>query len=273
SGLLQKHSLEARDIAKIIYPSPNSRDAKAIAKKLKLEDGQVQDSLFDRVGDCGTASPLLMLSAALDDAEQGDRILVASYGNGSDALLFRVTDDIARTKGRITVAKLLARKHEITNYNQYLTFRGVLPVETGIRGEEIEGVATQISRQWRERKEITALCGSKCKKCGTPQYPYQRVCVNPDCGATDEMEYYRFSDKKGALFTYTVDNLAFTFNPPQAYGVMAFEGGGKYWFDITDCDPDQLEVGMPMKMSFRRKYLDKTRGISGYFWKAVPALV
>ena len=84
------------------------------------------------------------------------------------------------------------------------------------------------------------------------------------------MEDYRFSDKKGVLFTYTGDNLAASINPPATYGFVDFEGGGRSWFDITDCDLDSLEVGMPLEMTFRRRYLDEARGQHGYFWKAMP---
>lgn len=271
-GALKQCSVEIDGVSKVIIPSINARAAKIVAKKLKLTDEQVQTPVFDMVGDCGNAQSLLMLAAALDEAKPGDKILVLSYGNGSDAILIEATDAITSFTPAKTVGKMLEAKREITNYNQYLVFREVLPIETGIRGEELDAAPTQVSRLWRERKEIMALCGSKCKKCGTPQYPFQKVCVNPDCGAIDEGEWYRFSDKKGKLFTYTVDSLAFTFNPPQAYGVIEWEGGGKFWFDISDCDPADLEVGMEMEMSFRRKYHDKWRGLSVYFWKAIPVL-
>jgi len=271
-GALKKCGLEIDAISKVVIPAINARAAAGIARKLKLADGQMQTPVFDTVGDCGNAQSPLMLAAALDEARPGDKILVLSYGNGAEGLIFEATDAITSYTPSRSVAKMLETKREITNYNQYLVFREILPVETGIRGEELDAAATQVSRLWRERKEITALCGSKCKKCGTPQYPYQRVCVNPDCGAIDEMEWYRFSDKKGKLFTYTRDSLAFTYNPPQVYGVIEWEGGGKFWFDISDCDPDNLEVGMEMEMSFRRKYHDKWRGLSVYFWKAIPAL-
>ncbi len=270
TGVLGKCGVKASNLAKVIIPAINARAAAAIVKALKLGDEQVQTPVFDTVGDCGNAQSPLMLAAALDQAKPGDKIMVLSYGNGADALLFQANDAISSYKPAQKIADMLAIKHEIANYNQYLVFREVLPAETGIRGEELDFFPTQVSRIWRERKEIMALCGSKCKVCGTPQYPFQRVCVNPKCGAIDEMDWYRFSDKKGQLFTYTVDNLAFTFNPPQAYGVIVWEGGGKFWFDITDCDADELEVGMPMEMSFRRKYHDKLRGLSGYFWKIVP---
>ncbi|PIU64385.1 MAG: short-chain dehydrogenase, partial [Armatimonadetes bacterium CG07_land_8_20_14_0_80_40_9] len=101
-------------------------------------------------------------------------------------------------------------------------------------------------------------------------YPPQRICVKPDCGAIDEMEDYRFSDKKGTLFTYTEDMLAFSPNPPAMYGIINFEGGGRGIYDLADCEAGSVKVDTSVEMSFRRKYVDESRGISSYFWKAIP---
>ncbi|OPY91815.1 MAG: hypothetical protein A4E73_01762 [Syntrophaceae bacterium PtaU1.Bin231] len=84
------------------------------------------------------------------------------------------------------------------------------------------------------------------------------------------MEPYLFSDKTGRIASYTGDMLAASYNPPAIYGAVVFEGGGKYYFDFTDCSLGDLSTGMSVRMSFRRKYMDKKRDISGYFWKAVP---
>lgn len=83
------------------------------------------------------------------------------------------------------------------------------------------------------------------------------------------MEDYNFARKKGRIFTFTADNLAVSGEPPAIYGILDFEGGGRYWFDFTDCDLKEVKVGAPVVMSFRRKYLDQGRGVHGYFWKAV----
>jgi Predicted nucleic-acid-binding protein containing a Zn-ribbon len=61
-------------------------------------------------------------------------------------------------------------------------------------------------------------------------------------------------------------------DPPAIYGLVDFDEGGRLYLDITDCDLDSLDVGMPVRMSFRRKHVDKGRGIYTYFWKAVPML-
>jgi uncharacterized OB-fold protein len=224
--------------------------------------------MFNTIGNTGAAYPLMMLVAALENAKPGDKLLLASYGNGSEALFFQVTENIEKVRDKKGIKEYLASKKELPNYERYAAFRNMIPIEKGIRGEEI--TFTQVSLSWRNRREILALCGSRCRHCGTPQYPSQRVCVKPDCGAIDEMEDYRFSDKRGRLFTYTGDSLSFSINPPAIYGVIDFEGGGRYWFDLTDCELNSLKVGMPVEMSLRRKYLDEARGISSYFWKAIP---
>ena len=267
TGLLKKYGMEAKDFAKIVFPAVYLREHAGIAKRLQLDPAQVQQEMLTTIGDTGAAHPLMMLVAALEEAKPGDKILVASYGNGSDALFFQVTEAIDKVRDRRGVKRHLESRKDLSSYEKYSAFRSVIPMEMGFRGEVGHSM---VSMMWRERKTILGLVGTRCRRCGTPQYPYQRVCVNPDCGAIDEMEEYRFSDKKCRLFSYTMDSLAFSASPPEMYGVVDFEEGGRFSFNITDCEPDALKVDMPVEMSFRRKYVDEVRGIHGYFWKAMP---
>ncbi len=268
TGLLQKCGLTIKDFAKVVYPGIYPREHGAIGKKLGAEPEQIQEQIFTTVGDTGAAYPLMMLVAALEDAKPGDRIMVVSYGNGCDALCFQVTENVGKLKDRRGIKGHLASRKELGSYEKFAAFRDVLVVDTGRRGEDVG--ATQMSTLWRERRMVLGLCGSRCRRCGTPQFPRQVVCANPDCGAVGEMDTYRFSDRTGNLFTFTGDSLAPSPNPPAIYGVVTFEGGGRYTFDLTDCDLDSVEVGMPVEMSFRRKYRDPHRGVHGYFWKATP---
>ncbi len=268
SGLLKKYNLNIKDFARVVYPCLYPREHAAIARRLGAEPGQVQGSMLPTVGDTGSASPLMMLVAALEEANPGDKIMVASFGSGSDALFFQVTDKIDQGRDRRAIKKHLASKKELSSYERYLAFRNIIPLEMGLRGEET--AVTPMSCLFRERKDILSLCGSRCKRCGTPQYPSSRTCVNPDCGAVDEMEGYRFSDRKATVFSYTGDNLAPSIAPPAIYGIIDFAEGGRFWFDFTDCELDSVKVGMPVGMTFRRKYLDEARGVHAYFWKAMP---
>ncbi len=269
SGLMKKHGLAAKDFAKVVYPCLYVREHAAIGKSLGFKPEQVQQELLTAVGDSGAAHPLMMLVAALEQAKPGDKILVASYGNGSDAVFFEVTNDIVKAGDRRGMKKHLALKKDLASYERYLAFRDILPTEKGIRGETGPTLVTLL---WRDRKEITALYGSKCKRCGTPQYPKQRICVNPDCGAVDQMEDYCFADKMGRLFSYTADSLAFSVSPPEMYGVIDWDGGGRFLLDITDAEPESLQIDMPVEMTFRRRYVDEAHGIMGYFWKARPVV-
>lgn len=268
-GLAQKYNLNVADFAKIIIACPAAAALRGLVKAFGAQPEQIQDNLVSNVGDTGAAMPLLMLSAALEDANPGDKILLVSYGNGSDALFFEVTDEITKVqKGRKGITGHLAERNDLTTYGKYLVFKNLIPIEAGIRGEEIS--PTAMSVLWREGRGISALVGSRCTECGTPQYPRQKVCVNPECGAIDQMEDYRFSDKTGALTSYTGDNLAFSWDPPQIYGLVDFPEGGRIFIDLTDCELESLTVGMPVSLSFRRKYQDPQRGFYGYYWKAVP---
>ena len=91
AALLAKCGVEAGAITHFCMPGTLSRIGAAVAKRCGLNDGAVRDNLAAVCGDTGVAHPLLMLAAALEDAKPGDRILLAAFGEGCDALLFEVT--------------------------------------------------------------------------------------------------------------------------------------------------------------------------------------
>jgi hydroxymethylglutaryl-CoA synthase len=229
-GLFKKYHLKNEDFAKVVISCPD-RDLNNICKRLGFVEKQVQDNLLASVGDTGSALVLMMLVAALEEAKPGDAILVVGYGNGGEALFFRVTDHIEKVRNRLGIKGHLAMKKVMDNYNKYLVFRDLLPVEVGIRGEEV--TMARMSVMYREGNTLSALCGSRCKACGTPQYPKQRICINPSCGAIDQMDDYFFFDKIGHINSYTGDNLAFSWDPPAMYGFIDFEEGGRLYLDIT----------------------------------------
>ncbi len=268
NGLLKRCGVKIQDVAKVVFPPINARDHNAVAKIIGLKKEQIQDPLINSVGLCGTAHPLLMFASALENSNPGDNIVVVGYGSGCDAILFQVTDAIRGLKEREKITKSLNFRREITDYTKYLSFKGMLAKEVGIRGEEM--APTSLSLTWRERDAVLRLAGGKCLVCGTPQFPRETVCINPACGSVSNMEDYCFSDKTGRLFTYTADHLTYSEDPPALYGIVDFDGGGRYWFDIADCTLESLSVNQAVRMTFRRKYKDKQRGLIGYFWKAMP---
>ena len=268
TGLLKKYKLNLGDFAAVVYYASDARQHAALARRLKLEKTQVQDPLYNDIGNTGVAAAFLMLAAALEKARPGDRILFVGYGDGADAFILRVTDEIKKFQKKSIISHQLARKIAIT-YGQYLTWRGLVPVESSTLPER---PPLSLQGRWRERKAISALYGAKCKKCDAPQISQigqtPRVCVN--CQAKDEFEPYKFSDKKATLFSYAIDQLQPTLNPPGVNGVIDFEGGGRMICELTDCDIDKVKVGMVVEMTFRKMFF--SRGIHNYFWKAKPVV-
>lgn len=268
SGLLQKYAWSLKDFSKIIFPCPSEAARRNLIKKLAIEATKIQDALYDSVGETGTAHALLMLAKALEETQPGEKILVLSFGNGCEAIAFEATDLIKKGKPGKGVSGYLANKANLLSYQKYAVFRGMLPVDIGLRGEA--DFITRWSLVWRNRKTVLGMVGSRCKKCGTPHFPPQKVCANPVCGASDEMEEYPFADKKGRILSYTGDMLAASYDPPELYGFVEFAGGGRFMCNFTDCTLEDLKVGKQVYFTFRKKYYDERRDIHGYFWKAIP---
>jgi 3-hydroxy-3-methylglutaryl CoA synthase len=65
-----------------------------VARALRLAEGQLQDPLFGRLGNTGAAFAPMLLAAALETAKPGERLIVASYGDGAEAIALRVTSQI-----------------------------------------------------------------------------------------------------------------------------------------------------------------------------------
>ena len=268
-ALLAKSGVEAATITHFCMPGTLSRIAATVAKRCGLNDSAVRDNLAAVCGDTGVAHPLLLLAAALEDAKPGDRILLAAFGEGCDALLFEVTPAIAKRSARRGVKGALAARREDNNYMRYLSFNGLLDMERGMRAEPDK--PTQMTVLYRNRDMIQGLVGGKCRNCGTVQYPKQRYCVNPECNALDSQVDYAFSERSGTVMSYTADALTYSPDPPTYFGMVAFEGGGRMLMDFSEIDAGKIDVGLSVRMVFRIKDADTMRGFVRYFWKAAPA--
>jgi 3-hydroxy-3-methylglutaryl CoA synthase len=269
SALLAKCGVEAGAITHFCMPGTLSRIGPAVAKRCGLNDSAVRDNLAAVCGDTGVAHPLLMLAAALEDAKPGDRILLAAFGEGCDALLFEVTPAIARPSDRRGVKGALSSRREDGNYMRYLSFNNLIDLERGMRAEPDK--PTQMTVLYRNRDMIQGLVGGKCRACGTVQYPRQRYCVNPECNALDSQDDYAFSERTGTLMSYTADSLTYSPDPPTYFGMVAFDGGGRMLMDFSEVEAGKIDVGLPVKLVFRIKDADPMRGFVRYFWKATPA--
>ena len=266
-GLMKKYGLKAKDITKAAYHSPDARSHAAIAKNIGLDvKTQVQMPLFDAVGDTGAALAPMTLVAALEEAKPGDRILFASYGDGADAYILRVMPEIEKVRDRRGIKRHLASKLDLVNYGVYLQMRNVMEWAPDVRPRR----RSALSAIWRDRKMFYSLYGQKCKACGQIQYPKQRICMY--CQTKDNFEPVRLSDKKGVLFTYSIDERAREIILPLVRAVVNLEGGGRYYSSMTDRDTSKVSVGMPVELTFRLLFdgIREGSGFRNYMWKVRP---
>lgn len=264
-SLLKKCDLSPEDIDRIVLSSPTQKEYRRMMGKFGFEkNAKVQESLFSQIGNTGTAMSLMMLVDALESSNPGEKLVLLNYGNGADASCLTVTEELSRNTINRSLRRQLERGKVLEEYETYLRWRRL--VEWGGGASRREPEAPSPACLYREQNKNLRLYGSKCKQCGSIYFPAQRVCI--ECHSHDNFEVYRFSDKKGKLFTYTLDYLTPTPIPPVSCGWADIEGGGKTQQIITDVDPNAVEVGMPVEFSFRN--VSERKGIENYYWKFIP---
>jgi 3-hydroxy-3-methylglutaryl CoA synthase len=180
---LQVSGLNPSDVAHFCFPSTFAGMAATLAKTVGIAPEAVRDNLALTLGEAGCAHGPLMLAHALEQAKPGEVILVAQFGQGAEALVFRAGEQVEQAQPARGVTGALADRKDETNYLKFLTF---------------------------------------------------------------------------------------SMSPPNHYGMIVFEGGGRIMMDITDVEPGEVDSGLPVKMVFRIKDVDEKRGFVRYFWKAAP---
>ena len=128
-ALMEEMGSSPADYAYAVFHQPNTKFPQRAAQLLGFSDEQIKTGLLAPViGNTYAGASLVGLSAVLDEAKPGDRILVVSFGSGagSDAFDLLVTDRIdGKAALAITTADYIARRTEI-DYATYARFRGIL---------------------------------------------------------------------------------------------------------------------------------------------------
>ncbi|MDY6844521.1 MAG: OB-fold domain-containing protein [Thermodesulfobacteriota bacterium] len=262
--LMKKNNLAAKDISKFIYNAPDARRHADVARALRIDASQVQNPMFDNIGNTGVAAPLVMLAAALEEAKPGDAIILACYGNGVDTLYLKVTDNIGKLQNGKGVSGYIETKKMIGDYKDYLIWKEILVTEAAARRPPRPTPSP--ASLFREQSMVVSFHGVKCNNCGYVQTPPQRICTK--CHSKDNFDDVGLSNKRGELFTYAMDYIAGTMDVPLVISVVNLEGGGRILCMMTDRDTNELKVGMPVEMTFRKFYT--AGGIHNYHWKCMP---
>jgi hydroxymethylglutaryl-CoA synthase len=260
-GLLEKAGSPVADFARVALYAPDARSHAGVVRKLRLDPGQVQDPLFGRLGNAGAAFALLQLAHALEGAAPGERLLVASYGDGAEALALTTTGHLEKLEARRGVSWHLERRRGVASYERYLKARGLGASE--YEPPRDQGLSATI--HFRERDEDLSFVAQKCRGCGAVQFPHQRICET--CFAKDDFERHRLSDKVGRVLTYTFDYFFPTPDPPVVVTICEIDGA-RVHLQAVNLRPEDVALDMAMEFEFRR--IHQAGGRPNYYWKASP---
>lgn len=265
---LAASGLDGAQVDHFCFPSPFPGLAAKIAAACGIRPEAVRDNLAARMGEAGAAQGPILLAHALELCAPGDVIVAAQFGQGAEALVFRATEAVHTRRPRRGVSGSLADGKPESNYLKFLFFNGLVEWDRGMRAEKDN--KTALTALYRNQDMILGLVGGRCRETGVVQFPRTRFSVAPNNPGLDTQEPYKFADRRGRVLSYSADFLSFSMSPPNHYGMVDFEGGGRMYVDITDVEPGDVETGLPVRMVFRLKELDERRGFRRYFWKAVP---
>lgn len=127
--LMEAMERTAADYQWAVFHQPNAKFPMRAAKQLGFTNEQIEPGLLSpRIGNTYSGSCMIGLTAILDVAQPGDRILMVSYGSGagSDAFDLEVTEKINDIRDRaVTTEAYIARRSEI-DYATYTRFRDKL---------------------------------------------------------------------------------------------------------------------------------------------------
>jgi len=128
-GLMDATHTTATDYKYAIFHQPNTKFPQRAAAMLGFNKDQISTGmLVSVIGNTYAGAAIIGLTAVLDIAEPGDRILMVSFGSGagSDAFSITVTGAIHERQNKAPLtADYIARRTEI-DYATYARMRGKL---------------------------------------------------------------------------------------------------------------------------------------------------
>lgn len=224
----------------------------------------------DRIGDAGAAGVPLGLVAALENEDVGaEDVTVAAFfggGGGATALQLEGALDGDRTA--------VIEDGEPISYATYVRERGYV-----VEGEVAGGGAHVSLPSWRRSLDQRyRLAAGRCPECGAYAFPPEGAC--PACHELVDFERVEMP-RTGTVVAVTVIGQGGAppeFVPQQdrdgAFGVAIVElddgeGSVELPVQLTDCDPDAVEVGDTVTATVRRIY--DQEGIPRYGVKFTPA--
>lgn len=124
--LMEELERSAQDYDYAVFHQPNVKFPSKAAKILGFEKEKINPGLLaNEIGNTYSGSTLVGMSATLDQAESGDRILWASFGSGagSDVFSLKVKDAIKEKRNKAPLTERFVDRKEDIDYSVYAKYR------------------------------------------------------------------------------------------------------------------------------------------------------
>ena len=128
-GLIDEMGFKPSDFAYAIFHQPNVKFPQTAAKRLGFSREQTTAGLLSgKIGNTYSGAAMIGMTAVLDTAKPGDRILLCSFGSGagSDAFSFVVTEAIEARRAKAPKTAWYVARRELIDYAVYARYRGKL---------------------------------------------------------------------------------------------------------------------------------------------------
>ena len=123
----------------------------------------------------------------------------------------------------------------------------------------------------RMKSQRYGMIGEVCDHCGVKLFPPRDVCL--ECKEPAQT-LYTFTGI-GEVYSYTVVHNApagFEHNVPYVIALVQLEEGPVVTSQLTDIDPEEVSIGMPVEMITRRLRVDGDEGVIDYGYKFRPVI-
>ncbi len=127
-GIMEKAKMKPADFAYVVFHQPNGKFPLRAGKQLGFTSNQIETGrLVPKLGNTYSGSSPMGLTAILDVARPGDRILMVSYGSGagSDAFTCTVTERIREVQDKAAKTRAMLDENKVyIDYGTYAKYRG-----------------------------------------------------------------------------------------------------------------------------------------------------
>jgi len=130
--ILEETALKPEDFTYAVFHQPNAKFPKRVGKRMGFSTEQIEPGLLSTdIGNTYAGAAITGLSATLDIAKPGDRILMVSFGSGagSDAFVWEVTEAIEARRGKAPLVRDYIQRRVEIDYALYVRYRNKLLVQ------------------------------------------------------------------------------------------------------------------------------------------------